>query len=147
VYVTWAHTDAHRYKHMYTPSGILLCPRRIIGTGALDRVIRLEEFQLQRSHVVRFNDFVGPHRGNTESACIRAGLRMDHFVDMFKDHHTSLPRPAELHVALGRLRKCINIHPVDLPIKYDSETATRDTERAHYRDISIVHAYKFISRT
>lgn len=47
---------------MYTPSGILLCSRHIIGTGALDRVIRLEEFQLQHGHVVRFNDFVGLQR-------------------------------------------------------------------------------------
>jgi len=74
---------------MYTPSGILLCPCHIIGTGALDRVIRLEEFQLQHGHVVRFNDFVGLQRIRSTVQRRGVDLCIDCSVDMFKDRHTS----------------------------------------------------------
>ena len=87
---------------MYTPSGILLCSCHIIGTSALDRVIRLEEFQLQHGHVVRFNDFVGLQR--IRSAAQRRGVSLciDYSVDMFKDRHTSHGW-RELYVALGHV--------------------------------------------
>lgn len=95
--------------YVYTPSGILLCLCHIIGTGALDRVIRLEEFQLRHGHVVRFNDFVGVQRIRRAIQRRNMDLCIDRFVDMFKDHHTSHDR-GELHVALG----CVQMYQYSL---------------------------------